>query len=305
MRPKCLIESGDDGAVFSFSDRTARPDRIWRPNALGRAIRAWCGCCSIAEKLGLAEEVLPQLAEQPHRAATESAFGRRIRSCRAVRSEREREDRAVVAKLDQAFRPYRREAVGRCRADHQASARRVGRVRRLFIRETTSIDNHTYRFARRACSEGMPVIDDPISMIRCTNNVFLMELLQQNQVPTPPTVTWPRSRPDQGDRRTRSAVVVKIPDGSFSRRRAQDRIAGRAQAHLRRAVRRDRPHPGAEIFGRPISIWRVRRLAGEPLFVCQYRMARGHWRAVKYPARRLVGMRVASAPSTSPRRHAK
>src|SRR6202008_3689408 len=31
----------------------------------------------------------------------------------------------------------------------------------LFIRETTSIDNHTYRFARRAWQEGMPVIDDP------------------------------------------------------------------------------------------------------------------------------------------------
>jgi glutathione synthase/RimK-type ligase-like ATP-grasp enzyme len=34
----------------------------------------------------------------------------------------------------------------------------------------------------------MPLIDDPISMIRCTNKVFRMELLGQNQVPTPPTV---------------------------------------------------------------------------------------------------------------------
>jgi hypothetical protein len=33
----------------------------------------------------------------------------------------------------------------------------------LFIREATSIDNHTYRFARRARQEG---IDDPISMMR-------------------------------------------------------------------------------------------------------------------------------------------
>jgi len=30
------------------------------------------------------------------------------------------------------------------------------------IRETTSIKNHTYRFARKAVAEGMPVIDDPI-----------------------------------------------------------------------------------------------------------------------------------------------
>ena len=46
----------------------------------------------------------------------------------------------------------------------------------LFIRATTSIDNFTYRFAQRARSEGMPVIDDPQSMIRCTNKVYLHEL---------------------------------------------------------------------------------------------------------------------------------
>jgi glutathione synthase/RimK-type ligase-like ATP-grasp enzyme len=28
--------------------------------------------------------------------------------------------------------------------------------------------------------------------------------------------------------------------------------------------------------------WRVGILAGEPLFVCQYRMARGHWQTVKH-----------------------
>jgi glutathione synthase/RimK-type ligase-like ATP-grasp enzyme len=30
--------------------------------------------------------------------------------------------------------------------------------------------------------------------------------------------------------------------------------------------------------------WRVGVLAGEPLFVCQYRMARGHWQIVKHRA---------------------
>src|SRR6202030_4478526 len=88
----------------------------------------------------------------------------------------------------------------------------------LFIRETTSIDNHTYRFARRAWQEGMPVIDDPISMIRCTNKVFLMELLGSNQVATPPTVLLadasdlPKAMDELG-----LPLVVKIPDGSFSR----------------------------------------------------------------------------------------
>jgi glutathione synthase/RimK-type ligase-like ATP-grasp enzyme len=30
--------------------------------------------------------------------------------------------------------------------------------------------------------------------------------------------------------------------------------------------------------------WRVGVLAGEPLFVCQYRMARGHWQIIKHSA---------------------
>jgi glutathione synthase/RimK-type ligase-like ATP-grasp enzyme len=154
----------------------------------------------------------------------------------------------------------------------------------LLIRETTSIDNHTYRFARRAWQEGMPVIDDPISMIRCTNKVFLMELLGSNQVPTPPTVML-----QEGGDLAKAMdelglpMVVKIPDGSFSRgvhkvstpeelRRITDELFEETDLVL------------AQKFLPTEFDWRVGVLAGEPLFVCQYRMARGHWQVVKYRA---------------------
>ncbi|MCZ7660053.1 MAG: RimK family protein [Xanthobacteraceae bacterium] len=152
----------------------------------------------------------------------------------------------------------------------------------LFIRETTSIDNHTYRFARRAWHEGMPVIDDPVSMIRCTNKVFLMELLGANQVPTPQTTILadtadlPRAMDLLG-----LPLVVKIPDGSFSRgvykvasaeefRRIADELFDETDLLL------------AQRFMPTAFDWRVGVLAGEPLFVCQYRMARGHWQIVKH-----------------------
>src|SRR5690606_11588599 len=64
----------------------------------------------------------------------------------------------------------------------------------LFIRETTNIDHHTYRFARKAQEEGMPVIDDPLSILRCTNKVYLAELLQEHRLPTPKTVVLDRRR---------------------------------------------------------------------------------------------------------------
>jgi glutathione synthase/RimK-type ligase-like ATP-grasp enzyme len=152
----------------------------------------------------------------------------------------------------------------------------------LFIRETTSIDNHTYRFARRAWQEGMPVIDDPMSMIRCTNKVFLMELLGSNRIPMPPTIILsdmadlPRAMDELG-----LPLVVKIPDGSFSR--------GVHRVDTPEAFRR----VAEELFEETDLLlaqkflptdfdWRVGVLAGEPLFVCQYHMARGHWQIVKH-----------------------
>src|SRR5690606_29399058 len=46
----------------------------------------------------------------------------------------------------------------------------------LFIRATTAVNHYTYRFARRAAAEGMVVIDDPESIVRCTNKVYQAEL---------------------------------------------------------------------------------------------------------------------------------
>src|SRR5207302_4139816 len=130
----------------------------------------------------------------------------------------------------------------------------------------------------------MPVIDDPISMIRCTNKVFLMELLGQNQVATPPTLMLA----DAGDL-TKAMdelglpLVVKIPDGSFSRgvhkvhsaeefKRVADELFEETDLLL------------AQKFLPTEFDWRVGVLGGEPLFVCQYRMARGHWQIVKHRA---------------------
>ena len=152
----------------------------------------------------------------------------------------------------------------------------------LFIRETTSIDNHTYRFARRAWQEGMPVIDDPISMIRCTNKVFLMELLGSEPGADAAHRHARRSRrPAEGDGRARAAAGGEDP------RRLV--LARRAQGHTPEEFRRI----ADELFEETDLLlaqkflptefdWRVGVLAGEPLFVCQYRMARGHWQIVKH-----------------------
>src|SRR3546814_1086330 len=65
---------------------------------------------------------------------------------------------------------------------------RVAEFDALFIRMTTTLDNPTYRFARKAEDEGMPVLDDPTSILRCTNKVFLAETLAAKKIPAPKTL---------------------------------------------------------------------------------------------------------------------
>ena len=159
---------------------------------------------------------------------------------------------------------------------------RLGEFDALMIRETTSIKNHTYRFARKAVQEGMPVIDDPISMIRCTNKVYLWERLIGAGLPAPETMII-QDKTDLEDvaDRLNFPVVLKIPDGSFSRgiRKAS------SMQELREIVAQfleDSDLCIAQKFVPTEFDWRVGVLDRRAVFVCQYKMARGHWQIIKH-----------------------
>ncbi|MBP0615139.1 RimK family protein [Jiella mangrovi] len=152
----------------------------------------------------------------------------------------------------------------------------------LFIRETTSISNHTYRFARRAMQEGMPVIDDPISMIRCTNKVYLNELMAANAVACPQSLMiagredLKRAADELG-----FPMVLKIPDGSFSR--GVKKVADFAGLEtLATAWLEDSDLLIAQKFMPTKFDWRIGVLGGEPLFAVQYLMANNHWQIINH-----------------------
>lgn len=154
----------------------------------------------------------------------------------------------------------------------------------LFIRATTAIDNFTYRFARRAEQEGMPVIDDTESMIRCTNKVYLKELLDNARIPAPHTEILDE-KANYADvlARLGSPVVLKAPDGSFSRSvhkvKSVEEFRERAKTLFK-----DTALILAQEYMPTQFDWRVGVLGGEPLYACQYRMARGHWQIAKHEA---------------------
>ncbi len=149
----------------------------------------------------------------------------------------------------------------------------------LFIRSTTALNHYTYRLAQRAAMNDMPVIDDPESIIRCTNKVYLCELFEKAHVPAPATRLLFRTDENsfaQVSRELGSPFILKIPDGSFSV--GMHKVAN--EAEFRAALDEMFAHSAmllAQEFIPTEFDWRVGLLDGEPLFACRYYMAKGHW----------------------------
>ena len=153
----------------------------------------------------------------------------------------------------------------------------------LFIRMTTALDNPTYRFARKAEDEGMPVIDDPTSILRCTNKVFLAETLAAKRIPAPKTLVLDSRSLKRATEELSFPMVLKIPDGSFSRgvMKADDMAALK---RMSRDLFADSDLILAQEFMPTEFDWRVGVLDGKPLFVSQYTMAPKHWQIYNHGA---------------------
>ncbi|MCA9569597.1 MAG: RimK-like ATPgrasp N-terminal domain-containing protein, partial [Myxococcales bacterium] len=176
----------------------------------------------------------------------------------------------VGNRMGVAVEPFGLGEIGRV-ADHDA----------LFIRNVTGVHEPSFAFVQRAASLGMPVIDDPRSILRCCNKVYLQELLGRSGVSTPPTLlATPRTTFEELADTLGSPVVAKLPDGSFSQ--GVKKIASAA----------DWARVGAEWFAQsPLLVvqgymptaydWRVTVLDGRPLFVARYYMAKGHWQIAR------------------------
>lgn len=149
----------------------------------------------------------------------------------------------------------------------------------LFIRTTTSLNHYTFRLAQKAMLNDIPVIDDPDSIIRCTNKVYLCELFEKSHIPAPASRLLFRSQSNSFAEISEylgSPLILKIPDGSFSI--GMNKVT--SEEELQRAL--------ATMFERSSIVlaqefiptefdWRVGLLDGEPLFACKYYMAKGHW----------------------------
>lgn len=149
----------------------------------------------------------------------------------------------------------------------------------LFIRTTTALNHFTFHLSQKALSNDMVVIDDPLSIIRCTNKVYLNELLHKEKIPTPCSMLLFRSNAADYDcicEELGSPFVLKIPDGSFSV--GMKKVANPRQFEEACELLFDKSAILlAQEFTPTEYDWRIGVLNGETLFACKYYMAKGHW----------------------------
>ncbi|WP_245748784.1 RimK family protein [Oceanisphaera psychrotolerans] len=166
------------------------------------------------------------------------------------------------------------------RKDYQRLAEYDG----LFIRETTAIDHHTFRFAQKAEHEGLVVIDSPTSILRCANKVFLAESFTKHGVPTPKTLMVnPKEKEAVAwlEQELGYPLVLKIPDGAFSR--GVYKVADRAALVETLATLRNASALvlAQEYFFTEFD-WRIGVLNHQPIFACKYFMVKGHWQIYRH-----------------------
>jgi glutathione synthase/RimK-type ligase-like ATP-grasp enzyme len=218
---------------------------------------------------------------------------------------------AILYNEDEPHPPSNRCALARFADAGHALGLRVEFLRRhemhrlpefggLFIRDTTNVDHYTFEFARRASAQGLVVIDDPESILKCTNKVFLQELLARHGVPTPRTLVVHKGNAGEVAPTLGLPCVLKEPDSAFS------------LGVFKAETRADLDHALSALLARsdlvlaqewlPTSFdWRVGVLDRRPIYVCKYHMAPGHWQVVKHEReRRIEGSTQTLAVSQAP-----
>src|SRR5205085_2147329 len=150
----------------------------------------------------------------------------------------------------------------------------------LFNRASPEVDGVIYEFVRRAESLGMPVVDDPESILKCLNKVYMHELMSRHRIAQPRSLIVHRDNVDQVVATLGLPCVLKLPDSGFG----LDVLKIESEDALRRE---------AERFFRVSELivaqewlptgfdWRVGVYDRRPLFVAKYFMGPGHWKIIQ------------------------
>lgn len=147
----------------------------------------------------------------------------------------------------------------------------------LFIRETTSVNNHTYEFSRMAYAEGLVVIDDPWSILKCSNKIYQNELFKKYKILTPSTTIFTKNLFDKKLlSQLNYPLVLKQPDSAFSLGITKVENAAEATMALNELFKKSDMVVCQEFLYSDFD-WRIGVMDNKAIFACKYYMSVGHW----------------------------
>lgn len=158
---------------------------------------------------------------------------------------------------------------------------RLAQFDALFLRETTRVNHHTYRFARRAAAEGLVVIDDPDSILKCTNKVFLAELLQRHKIGVPKSLIVHKGNQNEVISSIGLPCILKQPDSSFSQGVVKVGNEQEYRTELGKLLQKSDLVIAQEFIPTDFD-WRIGIFDRKLLYACKYYMARKHWQILKH-----------------------
>ncbi|PCK30882.1 RimK family protein [Pseudoalteromonas piscicida] len=164
----------------------------------------------------------------------------------------------------------------------------LGQYDGLFIRETTAIDHHTYRLAQEAEQKDLVVIDDPSSILRCCNKVFLHDAFNYKKVPSLETRFVSQCNEQVIDKLVAELslpMVLKMPESSFSKGvfkvKTKEELGERLQELMSVSA-----IVLAQAYLYTDYDWRIGVLNGRAIYACRYHMARNHWQIYNHESKR-------------------
>ena len=161
------------------------------------------------------------------------------------------------------------------------SPQRIAEFDALFIRETTAVNHHTFRLAQKAAAQGLVVIDDPDSIIKCTNKVYLAELLKYNKLPVPGSTVLIKDSVKQISSDCKFPLILKRPDSSYSN--GIIKVENRDDFLEKAGILFEKSDLLiAQEYMRTDFDWRVGVFDGKPIYACKYYMAKDHWQIINW-----------------------
>ena len=154
----------------------------------------------------------------------------------------------------------------------------------LFIRTTTSINHYSYKFAKKAEDNNLVVMDDTQSITCCTNKVYLNNLLIKHKIAMPESKLIFKDNVGALEDLINELglpVVLKIPDGSFSKGVKKANSIDELKEILGSMFEESSVIIAQKYYFTDFD-WRIGVLNNKPIYACKYYMAKGHWQITNH-----------------------